>query len=102
MRVLDGLALRPDRLERLAAAARRLARRGPFAAGSELAGIAGLEPAALRRVLAALGYRVIVEAGKETFVARPRRQREIGRSTRRRGPAGKDHPFAKLRELKLA
>jgi ATP-dependent RNA helicase SUPV3L1/SUV3 len=42
LRVLDGLALRSDRLERLAAAARRLARRGPFAAGSELAGIVGL------------------------------------------------------------
>jgi ATP-dependent RNA helicase SUPV3L1/SUV3 len=101
-RILDGLTLRPDRLERLAAAARRLARQGPFEAGPELSAIAGVEPPALRRLLAALGYRAVIEAGEETFVARPRRQREIGRSTRRRGPAGKDHPFAKLRELKLA
>jgi ATP-dependent RNA helicase SUPV3L1/SUV3 len=101
-RILDGLTLRPDRLERLAAAARRLARQGPFRAGAELSAIAGVEPPALRRLLAALGYRAVIEAGEETFVARPRRQREIGRSTRRRGPAGKDHPFAKLRELKLA
>jgi ATP-dependent RNA helicase SUPV3L1/SUV3 len=102
LRILDGLTLRPDRLERLAAAARRLARQGPFRAGAELSAIAGVEPPALRRLLAALGYRAVIEAGEETFVARPRRQREIGRSTRRRGPAGKDHPFAKLRELKLA
>jgi ATP-dependent RNA helicase SUPV3L1/SUV3 len=102
LRVFEGLALRSDRLERLAAAARRLARQGPFRAGAELSAIAGVEPPALRRLLAALGYRAVIEAGEETFVARPRRQREIGRSTRRRGPAGKDHPFAKLRELKLA
>jgi ATP-dependent RNA helicase SUPV3L1/SUV3 len=102
LRVLDGLALRPDRLERLAAAARRLARQGPFEAGAELSAVAGVEPPALRRLLAPLGYRAVIEAGEETFVARPRRQREIGRNARRRGPAGKDHPFAKLRELKLA
>jgi ATP-dependent RNA helicase SUPV3L1/SUV3 len=102
LRVFEGLALRSDRLERLAAAARRLARQGPFRAGAELSAIAGVEPPALRRLLAALGYRAVIEAGEETFVARPRRQREIGQSTRRRGPAGKDHPFAKLRELKLA
>ena len=101
LRVLDGLALRPDRLERLAAAARRFARRGHFAAGAELAAIAGVEPPALRRLLLALGYRAVIAAGQETFVARPRRQREINKS-RRRLPPGEGHPFAKLKELKLA
>jgi ATP-dependent RNA helicase SUPV3L1/SUV3 len=101
-RVLEGLALRPDRLERLAAAARRLARRGPFAARAELAAIAGAEPLALRRLLAALGYRVVIDAGEETFMARRRRQREISKDSRRRAPVGEGHPFAKLRELKLA
>jgi ATP-dependent RNA helicase SUPV3L1/SUV3 len=99
-RVLDGLALRPDRLERLAAAARRLARQGPFPAGAELAAIAGVDPRALRGLLAALGYRSVIDAGGETVVIRPQRRRE---TTARRGQQpGEDHPFAKLRELKLA
>jgi ATP-dependent RNA helicase SUPV3L1/SUV3 len=102
LRVLEGLALRPDRLERLAAAARRLARSGPFAARAELSAIAGVEPSGLRRLLGALGYRAVLDAGEETFVARPRRQRDIGGISRRRGPVGEGHPFAKLRELKLA
>jgi ATP-dependent RNA helicase SUPV3L1/SUV3 len=101
LRVLNGLALRPDRLERLAAAARRLARHGPFSVGAELAAIAGVEPPALRRLLLALGYRAVIAAGQETFVARPRRQREINKS-RRPLPPGEGHPFAKLKELKLA
>jgi ATP-dependent RNA helicase SUPV3L1/SUV3 len=102
LRVLDGLALRPDRLERLAAAARRLARGGRFAAAPQLAALAGAEPPALRRLLSALGYRAVIDGGAVTFVARPRRQREIRNSVRQRGPAGEGHPFAKLRELKLA
>ncbi len=102
LRVVDGLALRPDRLERLAAAARRLARHGPFAARPELAVIAGVEPLTLRRLLAALGYRVVIDRGEETFVARPRRRRGANGSDRRRQQAAEGHPFARLRELKLA
>jgi ATP-dependent RNA helicase SUPV3L1/SUV3 len=101
-RVSDGLALRPDRLERLAAAARRLARQGPFAAGAELAAIAGVEPRALRGLLAALGYRTVIDVGRETFVARPQRRRETANSIRRAQQMGEGHPFAKLRDLKLA
>src|SRR5215469_744507 len=44
LRVVGGIALRPDRLERVAAAARRLARHGPFPAGAVLVAIAGLRP----------------------------------------------------------
>jgi ATP-dependent RNA helicase SUPV3L1/SUV3 len=102
LHVIEGLALRPDRLERLAAAARRLARNGPFAAQAELAAIAGVEPSALRRLLGALGYRAVIDAGEETFIARPRRRRDIGRTSRRHSPGGEGHPFARLRELKLA
>jgi len=102
LRVLDGLALRPDRLERLAAAARRLARGGPFSARAELAAIAGVQPSALRRLLGGIGYRAVIEAGEETFIARRRRQRDAGGNIRRRGPVGDGHPFAKLREMKLA
>jgi ATP-dependent RNA helicase SUPV3L1/SUV3 len=102
LRVLDGLALRPDRLERLAAAARRLARRGPFTPEPELAAIAGVEQSKLRGLVAALGYRAVICDGKETFVARPQRQRGAKSTGRRRGPVGEGNPFAKLRELKLA
>ncbi len=102
LRVLDGLALRPDRLERLAAAARRLARRGPFTPEPELAAIAGVEQSKLRGLVATLGYRAVIYNGKETFIARSQRQRDAKRTGRRRGPVGDGHPFAKLRELKLA
>ncbi len=101
LRVLDGLALRPDRLEQLAAAARRLARRGPFTTGAELMAAAGIQQPALRRLVAALGYRAVIDRGEETFIARPRSQRD-GTRRRRHLPAAEGHPFAKLRELNLA
>jgi ATP-dependent RNA helicase SUPV3L1/SUV3 len=102
LRVVEGLALRPDRLERVAAAARRLARTGPFPARPELAATAGVELPRLRRLLRGLGYRPVFEAGEEVFIARPRRRRDVGEAERRRGLAGDSHPFAKLRELNLA
>jgi ATP-dependent RNA helicase SUPV3L1/SUV3 len=101
-RVVAGLALRPDRLERVAAAARRLARAGPFPAGAELAAIAGLRTVALRRLLLALGYRSIIADGKETFIPRPRRLRRSKHAGYRRERSDDGHPFAKLGELKLA
>ncbi len=100
--VIDGLALRADRLERLAGAARRLARRGPFPADAALAAIAGVERVMLRRLLAALGYRAVIEAGAEIFLAPPRRRSGAAIRGRPRQPLGEGHPFAKLRELKLA
>ena len=96
--VANGLALRADRVERLAAAARQLSRLGPFAADDRLAAIAGVEVHALRRVLTSLAYRAVISGGVETFVARPRRRRD---NTVVR-PPGEGHPFAKLQELKLA
>jgi ATP-dependent RNA helicase SUPV3L1/SUV3 len=99
--VADRFALRPDRAERLAAAARRLARHGRFAADQQLAAIAGIEPGGLRPLLTALGYRAVIDAGAETFVARPRRRRERADRGNLRPPR-EGHPFAKLHELKLA
>jgi ATP-dependent RNA helicase SUPV3L1/SUV3 len=100
LRQFGNLALRPDRLERLAAATRRLARRGPVAA-DELAAISGVRRPELRQLLVALGYRTVAEAGGESFVARPRNRRRGGNG-RARLRIDEAHPFAKLRELNLA
>jgi ATP-dependent RNA helicase SUPV3L1/SUV3 len=101
LRVLGRLALRPDRLEQLAGAARRLARRSRFITGAELSAASGLEQPVLRRLLSALGYQTVVYQGEETFIARPYRQQD-GARRRRRRPATEGHPFAKLWELNLA
>ena len=73
-----------------------------FAADGKLAAIAGVEPTALRGLLTALGYRAVIDAGAETFIARPRRRSDIARAGRRHVKVGGGHPFAELRELKLA
>ncbi len=98
--VCDGLALRADRLERLAATARQRSRHGPFVADGDLAALAGVEPSALRPLLMALGYRAVIDQGVETFIARPRRRHVAAGRNAVRPREG--HPFAKLRELKLA
>ncbi|HEV2303200.1 MAG TPA: helicase-related protein, partial [Stellaceae bacterium] len=90
--VLDGVALRPDRLERLAAAAQRLSRHGPFAAEPALAALVGADPATLRRLLVGLGYRAVIAVGAEVFVAA--RRRPAGKPRRRRAPAAVGPPFA--------
>jgi ATP-dependent RNA helicase SUPV3L1/SUV3 len=100
--VVDGLALRPDRLERLAAAARRRGRGGVFAADAELASLAGVAEGDLRRLLIGIGYRAANRGGVEVFVMR---QRRLDRARRRDGgrPLAQDgHPFAKLQQLKFA
>jgi hypothetical protein len=100
LRVLNGLALRPDRLERVVAAARRLARLGTFSADDKLAAASGVERLALRRLLVALGYRAVIRAGEEKFSGPRRGQRDLIKS-RHRPSAAEGHPFAKLRELNL-
>lgn len=101
LRVLSGLALRPDRLERVAAAARRLARSGSFSADDKLAAVSGVERPALLRLLAALGYRAVIRAGEKKFSG-PRRGRRDPIKSRYRPSAAEGHPFAKLRELNLS
>jgi ATP-dependent RNA helicase SUPV3L1/SUV3 len=100
LRVLSGLALRPDRLERVVAAARRLARLGAFSADDKLAAVSGVERPALRRLLAALGYRAVIRASEEKFIG-PRRGQRNHIKSHHRPPAAEGHPFAKLRELNL-
>ena len=97
-RVLGPRVLRVDRVERLAMAARRLARQGPFAPAPELITIAGCRKNELAGVLAALGYRAVMDASGVTFHARRRPQP----AKPRRPAAPADGPFAKLRALRLA
>jgi hypothetical protein len=102
-RIVDRLALRPDRLERLAAALRQRSRGGRFAADPELAAIAGITVTDLRRVLPALGFRTAAGEGDDLVIARARRRRPVrSEPARARRVAGDGHPFAKLSELKLA
>jgi ATP-dependent RNA helicase SUPV3L1/SUV3 len=98
-RVIAGLAIRADRLERLAAAARGKARAGHFAVDAELAALAGIPPDTAPAVLAQLGFRIA--AGKtESVVVAPPKRRPPPRPAPRRPQEG--HPFAKLNELKFA
>jgi ATP-dependent RNA helicase SUPV3L1/SUV3 len=99
-RIVGGLAVRPDRLERMAAAAR--ARKAPFAADNELAGLLGVAAADLRRVLLGLGYRAITRDGAELFVPRSRRAKPPEVQAARHFARGDGHPFAKLREMRFA
>jgi hypothetical protein len=101
-RVIDGMALRPDRLERVSAVARDRARSGPFAADAELASLGGVALGDLRRLLLGLGYRATTRDGAELFVARPHRLAGGPRRAARRPPAHEGHPFAKLKQLKFA
>ena len=72
--LLGPRALRVDRLEALAAAARRLAQAGPFVATPALASLADSHQADLPGMLAALGYRAVVEGGTTTFVPAARQR----------------------------
>ena len=106
-RVLGPRVLRADRVERLAAAARRLARKGAFAATPDLAELAGAAIEDLAQMLPALGYRAVLGEGGVSFHARPRRAGrtrpgERARQRRDEAPEAADGPFAKLKELRLA
>ena len=101
-RVIEGMALRPDRLERFSALARERSRAGAFAGDADLASVAGVSPGDLRRLLLGLGYRVTTRDGTELFVVRPRRLDREPRRAARRDAAREGHPFAKLKQLKFA
>jgi hypothetical protein len=77
--------------------ARRLARQGPFGPLPELAQTAGCRKNELAAVLAALGYRAVMDASGVTFHARRRPQ------PKKPAPhaAPTDGPFAKLGALRL-
>jgi ATP-dependent RNA helicase SUPV3L1/SUV3 len=65
-------AVRVDRLERLAAAARRAAREGPFAISREMLAAAGTGPDDLRGILASLGFPADADGRHRAAAARAR------------------------------
>jgi ATP-dependent RNA helicase SUPV3L1/SUV3 len=91
------MALRADRIEALAAAARRLARQGAFAATPGLGAAAGLPLKAVPDALKALGYRHQKGEGGGTFSAGPENRR--ARRTGEPAPANPCSPFARLKAL---
>lgn len=108
--VLGPRAIRIDRAERLAAQARRLARRGPFGLEAGLLALAACDAATLIEVLTALGFRPVGEGGSPRFAAPEReadgagasKTKRASRRGRRQGPPPDPHsPFAKLRRLAL-
>jgi ATP-dependent RNA helicase SUPV3L1/SUV3 len=102
-RVVGGLAIRADALERLSRAAHTLARQGPFAPTDALAAVIGGETAALEAVLADLGFRRRCDDGGLRFSARGRGQRPAASTVRPRRPRPRaaDSPFARLADLRF-
>ncbi len=90
-RVVGGVAVRVDMLERFAAETRALAKPGAFAPNRLLLSLLGLGNAATASVLGGLGYEPDPE-GKFHPARRPRPRQ-------RREPANPDSPFAVLKGL---
>ena len=97
-RVLGNRILRVDKVERLAAAARRLARHGAFGPTQELAAIAGASRHDLAGMLTSLSYRAVHDDSGVTFHPRRPAKRRVPRSD----PPRIDSPFAKLAVLRVA
>jgi ATP-dependent RNA helicase SUPV3L1/SUV3 len=115
-RRINGIAVRAERLERLADKARKSARQGAFAATPELRAIVGCEEGEVEAVLRFLGYRPCPAEEGESGAAggvtgdvtyeRARRQAKRPAKTVRarkkkkaRPAASPDSPFAGLRDL---
>jgi ATP-dependent RNA helicase SUPV3L1/SUV3 len=112
-RLIAGLAIRTDALERLSKAAHLLARQGPFAATDTLAATIDAAADDLGVILPAIGYRRHVSDGQSTFMSpRHSRKGEVAtagdpasprtRRPRRQRPATPgDSPFARLSQLRF-
>jgi ATP-dependent RNA helicase SUPV3L1/SUV3 len=106
--VHGGRAVRLDGIEKLAAAARRLAAAGPFQATRELGAIVGGSNDDLAAVLADLGYRAEGDGDAVVFAPVKRGRgngKPKGKQTRKRPRKGDrvdpHSPFARLKELKV-
>jgi ATP-dependent RNA helicase SUPV3L1/SUV3 len=96
-RPMRGLAIRVDRLEKLAQEARRLSRVGPFAVTPGLAGLIDGEVTEVETLLTAIGYRRHIDVGGVSFSPEGRR-RGHRRSVAVEAVEAAS-PFAVLREL---
>ena len=95
------LAIRADALERLAKAARKLARQGPFQPLPALSSLIEAGEAELETALTAIGYAAERDAGGVSFRRRspgPKKPKQKARSAKARERAA-ESPFAKLRQL---
>ena len=103
-RALGPIAVRADRLERLALELRRRASGGILASTAGLLPLIACRKEDMAAVLAAFGYRKEAGDGEERFV-RERRggssQRHDGRRARANAVKKGDSPFAVLKELRL-
>jgi ATP-dependent RNA helicase SUPV3L1/SUV3 len=99
-RLVAGRAVRADALERLARAARHLARQGPFAATEALRLLIDGPIAALPELLLALGYVRQRDGAEDSFTARPRDGASKRRRSKPRPRADTDSPFAALGVLR--
>ncbi len=102
-RRLGPRALRADMAERLAAGVRKLTRGGAAEAPPELISLSGSSRPAFVAIVAALGFRAVLDGDKVTLVPPRRAGRGTspgrGATVRPRDPAS---PFAKLAELEIA
>lgn len=102
-RVVGKLAVRADRLDRLAAAARRLMRQGPFLPDAKLRALIGCRKEELASVLTAMGYRAQESEDGQCFglQARAKGKRRVKKHAPAKTEAAADSPFAVLKELRF-
>ncbi len=100
---IGGIAVRIDRLERLAEEAALLARQGAFAATPRLFSLAACPKGGLAAVLAALGYSAEGSNGDVRFLRKSRGKTPGRRRAREAAAEAKaaQSPFAVLKELRL-
>ena len=102
-RAFGRIAVRADRLDRLARAARPLAAAGPFLATPALLALVGCTKAEIAPLLAAIGYRPQPGEGEPryAFKSRSPRARRGGADTARAAKRAAQSPFAALTVLKF-
>jgi len=104
-RVFGRIAVRADRLDRLAFEARRRARQGPFVVDGKMLSLIGCRKEDFTPLLSALGFRAVLTGDVPRF-AEKQRGKKNGRKRTRGGQVHESaestaSPFAKLKELRL-
>ena len=102
-RPLGRIAVRADRLDRLASEARKRAAGGPFVADAALLSLVGCGKAEIAPLLAAVGYRPQPGEGEPRYVLRERGKSKARRADDEARAAARraQSPFAALKELRF-